>query len=121
MLCCLYHVIAGELNQMVRDLIYELRDPGKETQLGHSKRKWPHRCRSSASTSLFASGKSQKTAKAKEKDSMGPETDSEEFLNSAYSQFVLHFVERAQQREQEVIDQFLAQKGQPNLSLWQTL
>jgi hypothetical protein len=26
------NVIAGELNQMVRDLIYELRDPGKETQ-----------------------------------------------------------------------------------------
>jgi hypothetical protein len=30
-------------------------------------------------------------------------------------------MEQEQQREQEVMDQFLAQKGQPNLSLYQTL
>jgi len=42
-------------------------------------------------------------------------------LSEAHSRFILSYMEQEQQREQEVMDQFLAQKGQPNLSLYQTL
>jgi hypothetical protein len=42
-------------------------------------------------------------------------------LSEAHSRFILSYMKQEQQREQEVMDQFLAQKGQPNLSLYQTL